>query len=96
MSSGEDLSVGGNEAAEPPIVLPPAVLVFRDGHKEEIGGYTIVGDALYTSADYWTTGSWSRKVPIAELDIPATLKANQDRGGKFSLPSSPSEIVLRP
>src|ERR1700733_922612 len=28
--------------AEPPSELPPAVLVFRDGHKEEIGKYVIV------------------------------------------------------
>lgn len=90
------VTAGGNEAAQPPRELPPAVLVFRDGHKEEIEGYTIVGDVIYTSADYWSTGSWTREVPIAQLDVPATLKLNQERGGKFSLPSGPHEIVIRP
>jgi len=51
---------------------------------------------LYTSADYWTSGSWTRKVEIAELNIPATLKINQEHGVKFSLPSDPGEIVVRP
>ncbi|HYA89205.1 MAG TPA: hypothetical protein VEF54_00120 [archaeon] len=76
--------------------LPAAVLVFRDGHEEEIKKYTIVGSTIYTPADYWTTGSWTRKIPTAELDIPATLKLNRERGAKFSLPSGPNEVVFRP
>lgn len=76
--------------------LPPAVLVFRDGHKEEITRYTIIGGTIYTGTDYWNNGSWTRKVPIAELNIPATLKLNQERGAKFSLPSGPSVVVIRP
>ncbi|MGA2072303.1 MAG: hypothetical protein ABSH52_02265 [Terriglobia bacterium] len=76
--------------------LPPAVLVFRDGHQEEIEKYTIIGPVIYAQADYWSTGSWRRKVAIADLDIPATLKLNQERGGKFSLPSGPNEVIFRP
>jgi len=85
-----------NALAPPAPKLPPAVLVFRDGHQEEIGKYTIIGRIIYAQADYWSTGSWRRKVAIADLDIPATLKLNQERGGKFSLPSGPNEIVFRP
>jgi hypothetical protein len=85
-----------NEAAEPPRKLPPAVLVFRDGHEEELKSYTIIGKTLYTSADYWTSGSWTRKIEIANLDVPATLKLNQERGSNFSLPSGPQEVVIRP
>ena len=81
-------------AAEPK--LPPAVLVFRDGHKEEIEKYTIVGATIYTGADYWRTGSWSRSVSVADLDVPATLKLNQEAGANFRLPSGPSEVVIRP
>jgi hypothetical protein len=51
---------------------------------------------LYTSANYWTSGSWTRKIEIANLDVPATLKLNQERGSKFSLPSGPQEVVIRP
>ncbi len=83
-------------AVEPPRELPPAVLVFRDGHKEEITRYTIVGGAIYTSADYWNSGSWTKKVPVAELDVPATLELNRERGAHFNLPSSPHVVVIRP
>jgi hypothetical protein len=85
-----------NEAAEPPRELPPAVLVFRDGHEEEVKSYTIIDKTLYTSANYWTSGSWTRKIEITNLDVPATLKLNQERGSKFSLPSGPQEVVIRP
>jgi hypothetical protein len=85
-----------SSAAEPLREVPPAVLVYRDGHREEVKDYTIIGPTLYTSADYWSSGSWTRKVQMAQLDIPATLKINQERGVKFSLPSGPGEIVVRP
>ena len=84
------------QSAEPQTPLPPAVLVFRDGHGEVIGKYTIVGTTIYTSADYWSSGSWTRQVQIAELDVPATLKLNRERGTKFSLPSGPNEVIIRP
>jgi hypothetical protein len=80
-------------AAQP---LPAAVLVFRDGHREEAAKYTIVGGIIYLKADYWTTGSWTRKIRVTDLDVPATLKANIERGAKFSLPSRSSEVILRP
>lgn len=84
------------QAPEPHSELPSAVLVFRDGHKEEIGKYVIVGKIIFTSADYWSSGSWTRKIPIGALDVPATLKVNQERGAKFSLPSGPNEVMIRP
>ncbi|MEJ2008550.1 MAG: hypothetical protein P8Z30_10420 [Acidobacteriota bacterium] len=85
------------ETAEaPPAKLPPAVLVFRDGHKEEITRYAIIGGTIYTSADYWSQGSWTKRVSIADLNIPATLKLNRERGTNFSLPSAPGVIAIRP
>lgn len=87
---------GRNNAGPPPVKLPPALLVFRDGHQEEIERYTIIGPVIYTRTDYWKTGSWTRKVAIADLDIPVTLELNRERGGKFSLPSGPNEVVVRP
>lgn len=83
-------------AAAPPRVLPPAVLVFRDGHKEEITRYTIIGDTIYTSADYWNKGKWTKKVPLADLNVPATLELNKQRGANFNLPSGPGVVVVRP
>jgi hypothetical protein len=83
------------EAAPPVAELPPAVIVFRDGHREEVERYMIQGNVLYTNADYWSTGSWTRKISFAELDIPASMKLNKERGTKFNLPSGPSEVVVR-
>jgi hypothetical protein len=83
-------------AAEPSPELPSAVLVFRDGRQEEVRKYMIVGSTIYASADYWTSGSWTQKVQIADLNVPETLKLNRERGARFSLPSSPNEIMVRP
>jgi len=85
-----------SEETQLPPKLPAAVLVFRDGHQEEAAKYTIVGGTIFVKADYWSSGSWTRQVPIAQLDIPATLQANQARGAKFSLPSRPGEVMMRP
>jgi hypothetical protein len=82
-------------AAEPPRGLPRAVLVFRDGRREEIEKYIIIGATIYTGTDSWSNSSWTRKVQIVELDVPTTLELNQERGTKFSLPSGPNEVMIR-
>jgi hypothetical protein len=87
---------GQKNTAQPPRDLPPAVLVFRDGHKDEVSEYTIMSGTIYSKTDYWTTGSWTRKIQVADLDVPATLKLNRERGLKFVLPGSPNEVVTRP
>lgn len=82
------------DAVQPPRELPPAVLVFRDGRKEEVSSYTIMNGTIYSKADY-RSGSWTRKIQIADLDVPATLKLNQEQGLKFELPAGPNEVALR-
>jgi hypothetical protein len=90
-------SQGRKVVARPPRrELPPAVLVFRDGRKEEVSSYTIMSGTIYSNADYWTSGSWTKKIQIADLDVPATLKLNQERGLNFVLPGGPNEVVTRP
>jgi len=74
----------------------PTVLVYRDGHTEELMSYSIIGSSIYAKSDYWTRGEWTRTIQIADLDIPSTLKQNQQRGVKFELPSGPDEVVIRP
>lgn len=76
--------------------LPSAVLVFRDGHREEAPEYTIFQGTLYSRGDYWLNGYWTKKIPLSLLDLPATVRANQGRGVKFTLPSAPNEVVTRP
>lgn len=82
-------------AAAPAAPLPPAVIVYRDGHTEEVAKYMIQGVDLYTTSDYYSTGTWTRKIPLAQLDIPASLRINKERGTKFNLPSGPNEVVIR-
>lgn len=67
---------------EPPQEQPPTVLVFKDGRKMEIGNYAIVGATLYDLSD-----GRSKKVALAELDLAATMKQNDDRGVEFKLPA---------
>jgi len=59
----------------------PTELVFRDKHTEEVQNYAIVGQTLWI-----LNAQRARKIPLAELDIPATKKANDDRGVDFQLP----------
>lgn len=60
---------------------PRTTLVFNDGKRLEVANYAIVGSTLY----YWTPGH-RRKVALAELDLSATAKENDDRGIDFHLP----------
>jgi hypothetical protein len=93
-SAGSSAKTRVSAVAKPPVETPRAVLVFRDGHQEEIGQYRIMGGMISVAADYWSTGSWTRKVPVSDLDVPATLKVNGERGTHFRLPSGPNEMMI--
>lgn len=58
----------------------PTVLVFHDGHKQEVGNYAIMGQTVYV------LDNRAQKISLADLDVPATVKANDDRGMEFKLP----------
>ena len=62
---------------------PSTVLVFKDGRRLEISNYAIAGSTLYNLSD-----GLPRKVALAELDLPATVKQNDDRGVDFQLPAA--------
>lgn len=83
-------------ASSPSEQLVPVVLVFRDGHRQEVTSYSIIGPAIYASGSYWTNGYWTQKILLANLNLPATLQLNQERGVKFVLPSAPNQVVTRP
>jgi hypothetical protein len=76
--------------------LPPAVLIFRDGHTEEVRDYTIADGILYARGDYYTDGYWNKKIAVATLNVPETLQANANRNVRFVLPASPNEVITRP
>ena len=83
-------------AASLPHDLPPALLLFRDGHSEEVRDYTIADGILYARGDYYTDGYWNKKIALSTLNVPQTLEANSKRNVKFVLPSSPNEVITRP
>ncbi len=62
---------------------PRTVLVFKDGHQIEILNYAIVGSTLFDLTD-----GRAKKVALAELDLSATVKQNDDRGVEFQVPAS--------
>jgi len=76
--------------------LPPAVLVFRDGHREAVSDYVIASGNLYARGDYYRDGFWTKTVQLSALDIPATVAVNSASGVRFVLPSGPYEVVTRP
>jgi hypothetical protein len=60
----------------------PTTLIFKDGHQIEVDNYAIVGQTLYD-----LTPGHPRKVALADLDLQATAKENDDHGVAFQLPS---------
>jgi hypothetical protein len=70
-------------AAQEPTEGPPTVLVFRDQHRIETGNYAIAGNKLYI-----LDSQGRQTVALSELDIPATVKANEDRGVEFRPPKA--------
>jgi hypothetical protein len=83
-------------AAAPSQTLPSAVLIFRDGHSEEVRDYTIADGMLYARGDYYTDGYWNKKIDLTGLNVAETLQANASRSVKFVLPASPNEVITRP
>ncbi len=60
---------------------PPTVLVFRDQHQQEVTNYAIARGTL------WVLGEQTaKKIPLADLDLVATAKVNDERGVEFQVP----------
>ncbi len=78
-----------SNAAEP----SPAVLIYRDGHRDEIAHYAIADGVIYADDNYWQSGTWTKHIALASLDLAATLQANRQRGVTFTLPSAPNVVV---
>jgi hypothetical protein len=60
---------------------PPTSLVFKDGHQVQVANYAIVSQTLYD-----LTPGHHRKIALADLDLAATVKQNDDQGVTFQLP----------
>jgi hypothetical protein len=70
-------------AVDPDPPLPPTLLVFKDGRTVEVGNYAIQGSTLFD-----LTPGHRRKILIADLDLDATRRQNDERGVTFQLPQS--------
>jgi hypothetical protein len=70
---------------EPAPEAPDAVtLIFKDGRPaQQVHNYALTRTTLYV------IGSHHRDIPVADLDLAATEKANRQAGVAFELPGSP-------
>ena len=72
-----------SEPEEPVTAQPSTVLIFKDGHQSDVINYAIVGDALFDFG-----AGRTHKILLADLDLAATRKANDDHGVDFQIPAS--------
>ena len=68
-----------------PVERPPTVLIFRNGSRLEVHDYAVVGGTLFEFSEDRT-----HAVLISELDLPATLRENRERGLDLHLPAASS------
>ena len=66
---------------EPSAPQPLTTLIFRDGHQLNIENYAIVGQTLWILDEQAST-----RIPLSELDLPATQQQNRAQGVRFPLP----------
>ena len=59
------------------------VLVYRDGHAEEVQNYAIVGKTIWVFNE-----ARAKKIPLTDLDLAATKRDNEDRGIDFVVPNT--------
>ncbi len=57
------------------------ILVFRDGRRNEVKNFAIVGQTLWVF-----TEQRARKIPVSDLNVEATKEVNAGRGVDFRLP----------
>jgi len=76
--------------------LAPVTLVYRDGQQRQVSDYVISNGAMYARSDYLHTGVWTETIKLSALDLPATVRLNEQNGLNFVFPSGPNEVVTRP
>lgn len=70
-----------SQPATPQAAHESTLLEFRDHHTQEVQNYAVVGQTLWIFDEHR-----AHKVLLADLDIPATTKLNEERGVDFRLP----------
>jgi hypothetical protein len=74
---------GPVQAASAPVKPQPAtVLIFKDGRpQQQVHNYALTETTLWALDD-----DTRREIPLADIDVPATVKINRDAGVDFALP----------
>jgi hypothetical protein len=70
---------------------PATALIFKDGRHVDVRNYVIAKGTL-TILD----GGIRQHVPLSQLDVPATQKANEDRGVSFKAPTTTVSLLCNP
>jgi hypothetical protein len=74
----------GPSPAAPVHAQPTTVLIFKDGRPpEKVHNYALTGSTLYA-----LDGDLNREIPLALLNVPATVETNRAAGVDFALPVS--------
>jgi hypothetical protein len=68
-------------AEEHSAAVPATVLVFRDQHQQEVRNYAIAGETLWVLNE-----QTAKKISLADLDLAATVRMNDERGVDFQVP----------
>jgi hypothetical protein len=70
-----------------------AVLVYRNGQREEVDDYAIASGFIYINTSDGRNGFETKSIALSALDVAATIQANEQRGAKFLLPSASNVVV---
>ena len=76
--------VSRTSLAAPVHAQPTTVLIFKDGRPpEKVHNYALTGSTLYA-----LDGDMNQEIPLALLNVPATVESNRAAGVDFALPVS--------
>jgi hypothetical protein len=78
----QDIAAQNNAAQNDGLDHPPVTLVFNNGRPpEKVSSYVLTGSSIFVAEP-----GHQRKIPIADLDLPATIEQNRQAGVDFELP----------
>jgi hypothetical protein len=78
-----DLQSNVQADAKPAEDQPQTLLIYKDGHEDQVQNYAVVGNMLYD-----LTPGRHRKIALADLDLKATAQQNDDMGISFQVPAN--------
>lgn len=77
---------GSQSPAKP---VPPAVFILANGERFETSNYLLTADSLKVQQ-----GGIERTIPIGQVNVPATVAANHQRGIELRVPTNSSQITI--